>query len=98
MEEIKKAFVAISYLGCSIDADHHYYSNPKMRDNIILTLELDSFGENTKKKRARYRMRMVDGSSNRYSKPLNSATRTEKYVDKNCLVSTLEELRLEKEE
>ena len=87
-----------SHLDCAIDNDQCSFFNPTMRDVILSTLELDSYGENAKKKRARRRMCMVDGNASSYSKQLNSTARMEKYADQNCLVAILAELRLEKEE
>ena len=50
-----------------------------MQDVLLSTLEMDSYGENAKKKRAHFLMWMVDGSAKSYSKQLNSAARMEKY-------------------
>ena len=69
-----------------------------MRDVILSTLKLDSYGENAKKKRAQRRMCMLDGNARSYSKQLNSPARMEKYADQNCLVAILAELRLQQEE
>ena len=66
-----------SHLDCAIDSDQHSFLNPTMSDCILSNLERDSYGENAKKKRARRRMCMVDGSARSYSKQLNSTARME---------------------
>ena len=86
-----------SYLDCAIDNDQCSFLNPTMRDVILSTLELDSYGDNAKKKRARRRMCMVDGNASSYSKQLNSPARMEKYADQNCSVAMLAELQLERD-
>ena len=85
------------YLNIDMDSDQYSFLNPTMRDVILSTLEQDSFGENAKKKRARRRMCMVDGSAASYSKQLNSPARMEKFVDQNFLVAMMAEMRLEKD-
>ena len=87
-----------SHINCEIDSDQHSFLNPTMSDVVLSTLEKDSYGENAKKKRARRRMCMVDGSARSYSKQLNSTARMEKYADQNALVGILASLQLEKDE
>ena len=91
-----KPLLPSSHLDCAIDSDQHSFLNPTMSDCILSTLEKDSYGENAKKKRARRRMCMVDGSARSYSKQLNSTARMEAYEDQNALVGILAALQLEK--
>ena len=72
--------------------------NPTMRDRILSTLEHDdSFGGNTKKKRAGPCMCLIDGNAKSYSKWSNSQAQMEKYADHNELTGIVVELRLEKD-
>lgn len=45
-----KTLLPSSHLDCAIDNDQCSFLNPTMRDVILSTLELDSYGENAKKK------------------------------------------------
>ena len=45
-----KQLLPSSHLDCAIDNDQRAFLNPTMRDVILSTLELDSYGENAKKK------------------------------------------------
>ena len=93
-----KPLLPSAHLNIEIDSDQYSFLNPTMQDVLLSTLEMDSYGDNAKKKRARRRMCMVDGSAKSYSKQLNSASRMEKYTDQNALIGILAALRLETDE
>ena len=87
-----------SHLDCAINSDRHSFLNPTMSDCIFSNLEQDSYGENAKKKQARRRMCMVDGSARSYSRQLNSMAQMKKYADQNALVGILAAIQLEKDQ
>ena len=68
-----KHLLLLSYFDSSIDSYQQSFLNLKLRDVALSMLELDSFDENDKKKRAQWRIHMVDVSANSYSKQLNSS-------------------------
>ena len=84
-----KTSLPSAHLHIEINLDQYSFPNLTMQDVLLSTLEMDSYGENAKKKRARLFMWMVDGSAKIYSKQLNSAARMEKYIDQNALVGIL---------
>ena len=64
-EKSRNPLLPLRCLYCSVGSDQHSLFNPTMRDSILLMLELDSFGETSKKKRVRRWMLMVDGSTSK---------------------------------
>ena len=93
-----KPLLPSAHLNIEIDSDQYSFLNPTMQDVLLSTLEMDSYGDNAKKKRACRCMCMVDGSAKSYSKQLNSASRMDKYTDQNALIGILAALRLETDE
>ena len=63
-----KPLLPSAYLNIEIDSDQYSFLNPTMQDVLLSTLEMDSYGNNAKKKRARRRMCIVNGSAKSYEK------------------------------
>ena len=63
-----KPLLPSAHLNIEIDSDQYSFLNPTMQDVVLSTLEMDSYGKNEKKKRARRRMCIVNGNAKSYEK------------------------------